>query len=98
GFSTAKDRMFLAELNQHLRELEQLLFFSITLPIQPADLIVLALRIVISVLRSAEFVTTRKHRHTLRQEECCQEISTLPLAQLIDLGIIRRTLRAAVPS
>src|SRR6266702_3840157 len=47
---TAEDRMVLPELNQLLRELNKLILFFIALPIEPTDLVVLAVCIVVAVL------------------------------------------------
>src|SRR5690348_6529533 len=67
------------------------------LPVEPADLIVLAIRVVVSVLSPAELVSPQKHRHTLRQKKRHQKVPALFPPQSIDLGIVGRTFRAAVP-
>ena len=54
------------ELNQPPGKLEErLLLFVPFLPMKPAELIVLAVGVVIAVLRPAEFVAAQQHRHPL---------------------------------
>ena len=55
-FRTPKNRMIMAELNQPLRELEQLILRLIALPFQPANLVYLAISVVVPLLRPAEFI------------------------------------------
>jgi hypothetical protein len=70
--------MLASELNQFLGELEQPVLFFTPLPVQPADLVVLTIGVVISFLCPAEFVATQKHRHALRQKKHRQKIPLLP--------------------
>src|SRR5437667_30785 len=55
-FRTTKDRMLLPELNQPSRKLEQLILFLVPLPIDPTDLIVLAVGVIVAALRSTPLV------------------------------------------
>ena len=65
-FRAAKNRMFVPELDQPPGELEErLLLFVPFLPIEPAELIVLAIGVVVAVLGPAEFVAAEQHRHAL---------------------------------
>ena len=48
--------MILSQLNQLPRELQELILFFIALPIEPTDLVVLAIRVVVAVLRPAPLV------------------------------------------
>ena len=89
--------MILAELNQSSCELEKLVLFFVALPMEPADLVVLAISVVVAVLRPAPLIAAGQHRHALRKEKRRQKISALPIAQGIDLRVIRRSFDAAVP-
>ncbi len=58
--------MLVPELNQPPGKLEErLLLFVPFLPMKPADLIVLAIGVVVAVLGPAEFVAAEQHRHAL---------------------------------
>ena len=51
-------------------------------PIEPADLVVLAIGVVVAVLGPAEFVAARQHRHALGKKEGGEEIAALSGAQV----------------
>ena len=89
--------MVASQLNQFLRELEQLLLLVSALPCQPADLVILAIGVVVSALRPCPFVTRADHRHALRKQKCGEQITPLPTAQFVDIGIIRRALGPVIP-
>src|SRR5438876_4890257 len=89
--------MIFAELNKLPCELEKLILLFITRPIEPADLVVLAISVVIPVLRPSPLIAAGQHRHALRKKKRRQEISALPFAQGIDLRVIRRPFCAAIP-
>ena len=67
-------------------------------PVDPADLVVLAIGVVVAVLRAAELVAGKQHRRALRQQQRREEIALLALAQRDDLGIVGRAFGAAVPA
>src|ERR1700738_4865909 len=67
------------------------------LPGEPADLIVLAIRIVVAILRAAELVTSAKHRYTLAQEERGEKVSPLAVSQCVNGLVRRRSLETTVP-
>ena len=50
------------------------------------------------MLRAAELVAAEDHRHALRQQQRRQQVALLTGAQLVDLGIVGRSLGAAVPA
>src|SRR6266513_6132279 len=89
--------MIFAELNKLPGELQKLILLFITRPIEPADLVVLAINVVIAVLRPAPLIAAGQHRHALRKKKCRQEISALTIAQGIDLCVIGRSFDAAIP-
>jgi hypothetical protein len=67
-------------------------------PIEPAHLVVLAVRIVIAVLRSTHLVSHYDHRHTQRKQGDGQQVLHLPVTQSFDLGIARGAFDPAVPA
>src|SRR3954462_8279133 len=54
---SAKDRMILTQFDQPPGEFDQSVLFFIPLPVEPADVIVLAIRVVVPFLGSAEFIS-----------------------------------------
>src|SRR6185436_12173757 len=68
------------------------------IPVDPADLIVLAVSVVVALLRAAEFVTRLQHRYTLRDDQRREQVADLALAQLHHGGIFGRTFDAAIPA
>src|ERR1700751_2490874 len=89
--------MVLPELNESSCEIERLVLFLINLPIKPADLVVLAISVVIAILRPAPLIAAGQHGHALRKKKCRQEIPPLPFAQSIDLGLVGGPFDAAIP-
>src|SRR5208337_5207987 len=62
-------RMRLPELNHGFKEPEYVLIRLEPAPIQPADFVVLVVRIVVSELCVQELVTSPKHRDAVREHE-----------------------------
>src|SRR5262249_50679685 len=67
-----------------------------SLPVDPADIVVLAVGVVVAVLRIADLVAGENERHAQRQHQAGKLISTKPLAQRDDGWIIARPLMAAI--
>src|SRR5262249_19433719 len=67
-----------------------------TVPIDPADLIVLAVGIVVAVLRIADLVAGEQQRRTLREQEAGELVLPQLAAQRDDIGIVGRALDAAI--
>ena len=89
--------MLAAEPDQLLRERVERALVVAPLPVEPGELVVLAPRVVVAVLRAAELVAPEQHRHALREQQRRQEVAHLPQPQLADLRIVRRPLDAVVP-
>ena len=89
--------MRVAEGNQLSRKLQKLILLFVASPIEPTDLIVLAISVVVAHLRSAPLIATTEHRNALRKKKGRQEISPLPFTQGVDLRIIGWTFNAAIP-
>src|SRR5260370_20959788 len=68
------------------------------MPIDPGNLVVLAVGVVVAALRAPEFVAGLQHGHALRKEQRRQYIAQLPLSQLDDGGIVRKALDSAIPA
>src|SRR5207248_892257 len=90
-------RMFPAQPNQFFGKAEELLLFLIAIPVEPADLVVLTIGVVIPCLSPPKFITAQDHRRALRHEQRSQKIPALPSPQRIDLRVVGRPFRAAVP-
>ena len=67
-------------------------------PVEPADLVVLAVGIVVAALRPPDLVAHQQHRRAQRQQRDGQEVLHLAMAQPLDLGIVRRPFDPAVPA
>ena len=67
-------------------------------PVDPADLVILAVRVVVALLSVGHFVTSQQHRRTLRQQECGQQVASLAVPQCVDVRVVGGTLHPAVPA
>src|SRR5215475_10269850 len=83
-FRSAKDGMRIAKSNELAGELKKLILLFILRPVEPTDLVVLAISVVIAVLRSSPLVSASEHWHALRKKECGQKIPALSLANRVD--------------
>ena len=93
-----EDRLGAPEMDDGAHKVAKGLLLLGQLPMQPGEVVVLAIGIVVALLRMAELVTGQEHGHALRQEQRSDEVALLLPAQGIDGGIIRRPLGAAVPT
>jgi len=95
---TPENRVVLPQVNETLREYHQLTGRTVQFPVVPTELIVLAVRIVVALLRPADLVAPADHWDTLREQEQCQAVPLLPLPELVDGRIGGRPLDAAIPA
>ena len=65
------------ERNHRFEEPEYILIRLELTPIQPADFVVLVIRIVVSELCIQEFVTGAEHRDAVREHEQAEEVFSL---------------------
>src|SRR5690242_1825146 len=65
-------------------------------PIKPADLVVLAVGIVVASLASTELIATKQHRNPARDEECHQEILDHAITHALDCRILARAFYPAI--
>src|SRR4051812_34927978 len=91
----AEIRMFFSEVYEIAGELKKL--FICMFPVDPGNFIILAIGIVISFLRSSDFITRNDHRNTLRKQERGEEVPHLFRSKCIYIRIIGVTFGSAVP-
>src|SRR3954449_11286269 len=89
--------MFAAQFGQLRDELAQESVLGPVAPVDPGNVIVLAIGVVVAPLGATALVTGDDHRYALRQEKRGEEIALLLLAQRDDLDVIGRSLNPAVP-
>src|SRR5829696_3390026 len=65
-------------------------------PVAPAEIVVLAVGVVVAALGAADFIAAEKHRRALGQEEGGQKVSLLPSTNGEDLRVGRRALTAVI--
>src|SRR5512132_1347660 len=94
-----KDVVLAPQPDQALDELaERFVLRPDALPIDPADLAILAIGVVVAALAAAEFVAGDEHRHTLRQQQRRHHVAPLLQPQAMDFRVVRRAFRATVPT
>src|ERR1035438_8819532 len=67
-------------------------------PVQPTHFVVLAVRVVMALLGTPDFVAGKKHGHAVREQQNGGKVFALPRAQLVDGGIAGRAFDAAIPT
>src|SRR2546428_10985223 len=88
-------RMLRAKRDEPARELQQVTVD--VLPIEPRDLVVLTVRVVVPALRASNLVAAKQHRHTLRQKQRREEVALLTRTPRLDLWIVSATFRTQIP-
>src|SRR5262249_54136726 len=89
-----KHRMLAADREYVAREGEQLARPGVERPVHPADVVVLAVRVVVALLRATELVAVAHHGDALRESEGGEEVARGPVAQgehVRSLGLARDT-------
>jgi biotin carboxyl carrier protein len=69
----------------------------IGIPVDPADLVVLAISVVVAILRAKEFVAGKQHRSSLRQQQSRKAVAPPATTQRVHLVVVGRTLGARIP-
>src|SRR5205085_1737716 len=67
-------------------------------PIHPADFVILAVRVVVSLLRTRDLVPVRNHRHALGERQRCDEVAHGTVARVEDGRVVGRAFDAPVPA
>src|SRR5690606_3810258 len=94
----AEHGVLAAQPHHALHERQELALLRAEIPVKPADLVVLAVGVVVAALGAPDLVAAEQHRYALRQQQRGDEIALLLGAQAPDLGVVRRPLDAAVPA
>ncbi len=76
-------------------EFQQILIGGI--PVDPGDLVVLAVPVVVAALCAAQLVTVADHRNALGQDRGRNQVALLARSQFVDLRVVGGTLYATVP-
>src|SRR5689334_20120756 len=93
-----KCRLFAINRDQPSNKVKEVLLAIVELPIQPGDLVVLAVGIIVPALCVADLIAREQHGNTLRENQCRQKGPLLLFTELDNLGIVCRTFSAAVPA
>src|SRR5262245_26055477 len=93
----AKGRIAVAQLCQSPHESRDRLRSLVMIPVNPGNLVILAVSIIVTLLGAPELVSTEQHWRALGEEQRCEDVSRLPRAQLDDLRVIRAALESMVP-
>src|SRR5215207_50475 len=94
--AAAEDRLLGANTDQPPHERMKVVIPCRERPVRPAEIIVLAVGIVVATLSTADFIAAEKHRRALGQEKGGQKVPLLPGADGEDLRVGRRTLMAVI--
>src|SRR2546425_7551969 len=90
-----QDRMALAQRNHLFEEAEHLIIVLFReIPIEPTDLVILAVGVVVSLLCPSDFITGYKHGHTLGEQKNSRKILDLALAQCLNVRMVCLALHA----
>src|SRR5579872_917380 len=93
-----QDGMAFAESNHATEETEDIAMLFKQRPVEPVDLVILAIGVIIAALRAPHLVAGYEHRHPLREQKHRREVFDLAIAQRLNIGIIGLALRATVPA
>ncbi len=86
------------EMDHVLIELEVILVSRQKVPVEPADLVILTVAVVVAVLGVSEFIARQDHGRTAAAHKNGDRISHHLETKGFDLGISRLSLFAAVPA
>ena len=85
------------ECDQAPRELEQRGSLGARGPVEPGELVVLTVRVVVAALGAVDLVTAEQHGHALGQQQRGEPVALLALAEAPDGGILGLAFHAAIP-
>ncbi len=95
--AATQDRVGLTQLDHAGDELEQRFAIFVQIPVDPANLAVLAVGIVVAVLSTRELIARHNHRRALCQQQGGEQVAHLTQTQAVDFRIFGRTFNAVVP-
>src|SRR5271166_5115023 len=87
-----------AALNQQLRKPQDIDMCGQQIPIEPARLVVLAVGVIVSALATPHLVAHEKHGNAAGQHKGCEKVLDLPVAELLNYGIVSGPFKTAVPA
>src|ERR687892_2175523 len=96
--AASKDRLGAPDLDGGAHEVTPSSLLVGQLPMEPGELVILAIRVVVPLLRLAELVAGQEHGDALRHHQRRQEIALLLPAQGVDGGIVGWALGPTVPT
>ncbi len=94
--ATSQGRLVAAELNQCSNEPRQIRVLFHQSPVKPADVVILAIGVVVTFLRAANFVTADDHRHTLAEQQRTKHVADLSRPNRVDRFLSRGSFCAVV--
>jgi hypothetical protein len=86
------------KLRHQANESKQMCIRMAKAPIHPTCLIVLAIGVIVSALRPADFVSHQQHRRSNRKQGQGYHVLDLLQSHELDFGIARRTFDSAIPA
>src|SRR5206468_7507742 len=95
--AAAEDRVLLAQPRDPADELGEELEVAGAFPVDPRQLAVLCVDVVVAALGAAQLVTVQQHRQTLGQKQRRQEVALILLAKCDDLEVVGLSFDTAVP-
>src|SRR5699024_10533793 len=99
--TSSKHRVFTAQSGQEADIAQEVVGFLPvevdTLPVDPRDLVVLAVGVVVASLGASHLVAVRQHDHTLGQVEGGEEVADLAVTQSKGLRVSGGALHTVVP-
>src|ERR1035438_3965396 len=87
-----------APLDQQPHKPEDIRMLAQQVPIEPTQVVVLAVGVVVAALATPHLVAHDKHGHTAGQHQSSEKVLHLPVTKTLDYGVVRRTFHAAVPA
>ncbi len=84
----AEQRLGLAQRDGLGGERQQRLVVRGEIPVDPGDLVVLGVGVVVPVLRPVDLVAVRQHRHALRQHHCRDQVALGTGADGVDIRVV----------
>ena len=85
-------------LNQQLHKAKNVGVFGQQVPVEPTRIIVLAVGVIVAMLTTPHLIAHNKHGHTSGQDDGCEKVLHLAIAEVLDCRIVRRTFHTAVPA
>src|SRR6185503_17551273 len=96
--TAAQDRVFVAQGDQSAGEGQEAGLVLDVLPVEPGQLVVLAVGVVVAELGSSALVAYQQHGDALGQQQRGEQVALLAATQGVDLRVVGGTLGAAVPA